>query len=101
VIESSQWQPYAGAPQVQRLQFRDPAHVPYNKRPGQVESVGTLTFSRNAVTGWVEVQAEETTTGDSGRPVSRSIMLTLPAEEVAKLLSFLLFGNTSGKPGEG
>lgn len=102
MIESSQWQPYQGAPQVQRLQFRDPAHVPYNKRPGQVESVGRLTLTRNAVAGWVEISAEETTTaGESGRVASRVIALTLPAEEVAKMLSFLLFGNMEGKPGEG
>jgi hypothetical protein len=63
------------------FKYRDPAHTPYNKRHGEVKSLGLLSVEdfkgSDTATPWTRIELEEITTGAQGRTSSRTIALTL------------------------
>lgn len=80
---------------MEAIQYRDPDHTPYNKRPGSVDSVLQIEASRMLGGDAVSISMEEiTTTKNWGtgavRTAGRTISASLPLAEAEKLACFIL-----------
>lgn len=78
------------------FQYENDNHTPYNKRHGEVKSIGRMFVQdydgrSSNPDAWTEIRLSEITTSDSGRVAERNISITLEPARMSNGQPFILY----------